>query len=160
MVRLAKPSDLAEISELLTSARLPTVGVAEHLDTFVVLESGGSIVGVGGLELHESVALLRSLAVSPTHQRRGLATTLCDHLEADAASRGVEQLYLLTETAASFFSKRGYAAISRDDAPPEIASSEEFSELCPESAVFMRRAAQQGAAADRQRPFPICLLTL
>ncbi len=141
MVRPAKQSDIPAISELLASAKLPTAGVSQHLATFVVIESGGSIVGVGGLELHQSAALLRSLAVSPAHQRRGLATTLCDHLEADAARRGVEQLYLLTETAASFFSQRGYAAISRDEAPPEIAASEEFSQLCPESAVFMRRAA-------------------
>ncbi len=141
VVRSAQPGDLPGISQLLATARLPTAGVAEHLDTFVVLESGGSLVGVGGLELHKSVALLRSLAVAPAHQRRGLATSICDHLEAEAESRDVEDLYLLTETAELFFSKRGYVAVSRDDAPPQIASSEQFSVLCPQSAVFMRRAA-------------------
>ena len=141
MVRPAKPSDLPAISELLVNATLPTAGVAEHLETFVVLESGGAIVGVGGLEVHKSVALIRSLAVAPAHQGCGLATAICDHLEAEGASRGVKHLYLLTETAASFFAKRGYAAISRNGAPPEITSSQEFSEICPQSAVFMRRAA-------------------
>ena len=141
MLRPANASDLSEISELLAMAELPVAGVARHLDAFVVIESGGSIVGVGGLEVHRPQALLRSLAVAPAHQGRGLATAICDHLEAEAASRGVEQLYLLTETAASFFSRRGYVVISREDAPPEIASSEEFSVLCPQSAVFMRRAA-------------------
>ncbi len=141
MVRPAKPSDLPAISELLINATLPTAGVAKHLESFVVLESGGAIVGVGGLEVHKSVALIRSLAVAPAQQGCGLATAICDHLEAEGASRGLEHLYLLTETAASFFEKRGYAAISRDSAPPEIASTEEFSEICPESAVFMRRPA-------------------
>ena len=141
MVRPASPSDLPAISALLATAKLPAADVAEHLGNFVVAESGGAIVGVAGLEIHESLALLRSLAVSTSHQRHGLATSLCDLLEAEAARRGIEYLYLLTETAASFFSKRGYAAISRDNAPPEIAASKEFSEFCPQSAVFMRRAA-------------------
>ena len=141
MVRPAKPSDLPAISVLLVNATLPTAGVAAHLETFVVLESGGAIVGVGGLEVHKSVALIRSLAVAAAHQGCGLATAICDHLEAEGASRGVVHLYLLTETAESFFKKRGYAAISRDGAPAEIASSQEFSELCPQSAAFMRRAA-------------------
>jgi amino-acid N-acetyltransferase len=112
-----------------------------------VVESGGSVVGVGGLELHGSAALLRSLAVSAADRGRGLAGAICDHLEAEAASRGAEHLYLLTETAAPFFTKRGCAAISRDDAPPEIASSREFAELCPQSAVLMRRAAPRAGAA-------------
>jgi len=141
LIRAAKPGDLPAISELLDTARLPTAGVAEHLDSFAVLESDGSVVGVGGLEIHGFVALIRSLVVAPEYRGRGLATAICDHLEAAAASRGVEHLYLLTETAAPFFSKRGFVAISRDEAPPPIASSKEFSQLCPQSAAFMRRAA-------------------
>jgi len=141
VLRPAKPGDLPEISELLATPRLPTMGVAENLGTFFVFESRHSIVGVGGLELHGSVALLRSLAVAPAHRGRGLATAICAHLEAEAATRGVEHVYLLTETAERFFTRRGYVAIPRANAPPEIASSEEFSVLCPQSAVFMRRAA-------------------
>jgi amino-acid N-acetyltransferase len=141
MIRPAKPSDLPVISELLTMAKLPTEGVSEHLENFVVLESNRSIVGIAGLELYSPVALLRSLAVSPWHQGLGLATILCGHLEAEAAHHGIKQIYLLTETAESFFSKRGYVAVSRDSAPLEIASSKEFSEICPQSAVLMERAA-------------------
>jgi N-acetylglutamate synthase-like GNAT family acetyltransferase len=65
VVRSAKPGDLPAISEFLAIARLPAAGVAEHLDTFLVIESSGSLVGVGGFELHKSVAFLRSLAVAP-----------------------------------------------------------------------------------------------
>ncbi len=141
MIRPATKTDLPAICELLAKARLPTAGVANHLDTFAVLESGGSVIAVGGLEFYNTIALLRSLAVAPTHQGRGLASQICSYLEADASSRGVHDVYLLTETAESFFSGRGYAAISRDDAPPEITSSDEFAKICPESAVLMRRAA-------------------
>ncbi len=142
MLRLATPPDLSDIEALLRGARLPSSGVAEHLDTFVVFESGGSIAGVGGIEICGSDALLRSLAVAPALQGRGIAASICDHLEAMAASRGVEQLYLLTETAERYFMKRGYAVAARSEAPSAIASTEEFTMLCPQSAVMLRRSAQ------------------
>lgn len=141
MLRSASPADVPEILALLAASKLPTGGVSEHLETLVLFESGGSIAGVGGLELYGPSALLRSLAVAPAHGGRGLAEAICDHLEAEARLRNVETLYLLTETAERFFSKRGYLAVPRAEAPPAIASTEEFSTLCPQSAILMRRAA-------------------
>jgi amino-acid N-acetyltransferase len=140
MLRSAVSSDIPEILKLLATVKLPTRGVSDNLGTFVVFESDGAIIGVGGLEFRGSHALLRSLAVSPTHRNRGLATAICDHLEAEAARRGINSIYLLTETAEEFFVSRGYTATPRPEAPPEITSSEEFSAICPQSAVFMRRA--------------------
>ena len=139
MLRRAAPTDLAGIDALLRGAGLPSSGVSEHLDTFVVFESGGSIAGVGGLEICGSDALLRSLAVAPAFRGRGVAASICDRLEAIAASRGIEQLYLLTETAEQYFVKRGYAVTARPEAPSAIASTEEFTMLCPQSAIMMRR---------------------
>jgi amino-acid N-acetyltransferase len=140
MLRLAAPADLSDIDALLRGAGLPSSGVSEHLDTFVVFESGGSIAGVGGLEMCGSEALLRSLAVAPAFRRRGIAASICDRLEAIAESRGVEQLYLLTETAERYFVKRGYAVTARSEAPSAIASTEEFTLLCPQSAIMLRRS--------------------
>lgn len=65
---------------------------------------------------------------------------ICDRLEEDAARRGISQVYLLTETAESFFAIRGYSVATREDAPAEIAVAEEFTTLCPDSAVLMVRA--------------------
>ena len=148
MLRRANKGDVSAISSLLATAALPTVSVFEHLDTFVVAESSDSLVGVGGLEVYGTAALLRSLAVVASQRGRGVATALCDRLEEEAKCRGVQTLYLLTETAADFFAKRGYVVLPRDAAPREIATCEEFSRLCPRSAVFMWRAAQRGVAAD------------
>jgi amino-acid N-acetyltransferase len=139
MLRPAVRDDLPQITALLTAAKLPTAGVGQHLRTFVVSDPDGAIVGVGGLEIHGPLALLRSLAVEASQRNRGLASAICDRLEGEAARRGIGHVYLLTETAERFFSRRGYVAVSRADAPPEIAASEEFSSLCPQSAVFMRR---------------------
>jgi amino-acid N-acetyltransferase len=138
-LRPANACDIPEIFKLLEAVELPTRGVADHVGEFVVFESGGAILGVGGLEVHGSHALLRSLAVSPAHQGVGLATAICDHLEAAAERCGIESIYLLTETADEFFAKRGYVVASRTEAPREIASAEEFSVICPQSATFMRR---------------------
>ena len=64
---------------------------------------------------------------------------ICDDLEAQAVQRDIESIYLLTETAMPFFASRTYEVISRSTAPEAIAASEEFSNLCPQTATFMRR---------------------
>ena len=139
MLRPAKPSDLSAIAALLLEFGLPTQGVPDFLDSFVVVELEGGLIGVGGVELRGHDALLRSLAVYPDHQHCGIATMICDHLEAQAAQHGVESVYILTETAEQFFAGRGYVVVARSAAPEAIAASEEFSKLCPQSATFMRK---------------------
>jgi amino-acid N-acetyltransferase len=120
MVRAAKSNDLSDISALLSGANLTTAGVFENLDAFVVLERSASLVGVGGIEYRGIFGLLRSVAVVPEYQGWGLASAICTHLESEGARRGVESIYLLTETAEQFFSKRGYVAVPRPEAPPEM----------------------------------------
>lgn len=139
MLRPARPSDLPAITALLAEVGLPVRGVVDSLDTFIVAELEGGLIGVGGIEFHGRHALLRSLAVSPEHWGCGVATAICDHLEAQAARRGVESIYILTETAEQFFAGRSYAVVARSAAPEAIAASEEFADLCPQSATFMRR---------------------
>ena len=139
MLRPAKSSDLSAIAALLAEFGLPTRGVANFPDNFVIVELKGRLVGVGGIEIHGHDALLRSLAVYPEHQGSGIATAICDHLEAQAAQHGIGSIYILTETAEQFFAGRGYAIVARADAPEAIAASEEFSHLCPQSATFMER---------------------
>ena len=141
MVRHAKHEDLSQVTALLAAFNLPTLGVVEHLDSFVVVEANGRVVGTGGLEFYSRTTLLRSVAVAHSHQRRGFAAAICDHLELMAARRGVEHVYILTETAEEFFAKRGYSTTPRAEAPRDIATSEEFATICPQSAVLMRRLA-------------------
>ena len=140
MLRPARPSDLSAISALLVEFGLPIQGVVDSLDSFVLVELEGRLIGVGGVELHDHDALLRSLAVSTEHQHRGIATMICDHLEARAAQHGIDSVYILTETAEQFFAGRGYVVVARSAAPEAIAASEEFSNLCPQSATFMRKS--------------------
>jgi amino-acid N-acetyltransferase len=153
IMRPAASADLTAIERLLAEAQLPTSGVEDHLATFVVVEvradgfmadagnlpCRSNLAAVGGLEIHGRLALLRSLAVGTEHRQQGIASMICDRLEKDAVGRGISRVYLLTETAESFFSTRGYAVAAREDAPPEITATEEFTTLCPDSAVLMVR---------------------
>ena len=45
-------------------------------------------------------------------------------------------------TAESFFARHGYASADRDDAPPAIRATREFSGICPASSAFMRKLLQ------------------
>jgi amino-acid N-acetyltransferase len=138
-LRPARPSDLEAIVALLSAADLPTRGVAEQLDTFVVAEAGDTLVGVGGIEWHGAYALLRSLAVCAQHRGRGVASAICDYLEDEAVQRDVTDIYVLTETAEKFFMDRHYVVEPRSRAPAAIAASEEFAAICPQSATLMHR---------------------
>jgi amino-acid N-acetyltransferase len=47
-------------------------------------------------------------------------------------------VYLLTTTAASYFSRFGFSVVGRDGLPDSIRQSTEFAEACPATAVAMR----------------------
>ena len=138
-IRTASDKDVEMERALLLECRLPIDGVPEELECLLVAAVNARIVGVAGLELHDGDGLMRAVAVSPDSQRRGLGSQLCDAIERQAELVGARRLFLLTETADPFFRKRGYRSVERVLAPTEIASSVEFSAVCPASAVLMVR---------------------
>lgn len=131
-------SQSTELLQLLSRCELPVADIAPTASVqFFGRRSDSELVGVVGLELYGSVALLRSLAVSPANRNVGMGRALVAFAESHAASRGVTSLFLLTTTAAPFFAKRGYLPASRGDAPEPIAATAQFSGLCPASSTFM-----------------------
>src|SRR5262245_44829085 len=102
----AEPGDLPRILELLHAAKLP-VEAELRADGLLVAKRGREIVGAIGLEVFGPAGLLRSLVVDPGSRGRGIADRLVDHLQARALHRGVETLWLLTTSAASFFARWG-----------------------------------------------------
>lgn len=137
-LRVAIGSDLPAIERLLAASGLPTAGVAEALRGFVVAESDRTIVGVVGLELCcDEYALLRSTAVAPDWRGTGLGRRLVTHVIAEAESRGIKALYLLTTTAERYFPTFGFVKTQRDTVPDEVKRSVEFREACPASATVM-----------------------
>lgn len=141
--RLGEPgrSDWIWLRDLLTAADLPPEGVGPAGGRFVVAtDERGLVRGGVGLEGGPPDALLRSLIVDPESRGTGLGELLLAAAQEMAAQAGVRRLYLLTTTAADYFESRGYDRIRREDAPPSIRATDEFSRLCPDSAVAMVRS--------------------
>ncbi len=137
VLRRAEKPDLDGISTLLRESRLPVDGLPDALAHAVVASRGRRIVGCVALELHDGVALLRSLAVSANARGRGIGARLTSEALEVARTLGTRDVYLLTETARDFFPRFGFAVEDRAAAPAVLQSSVEFRSACPASAVMM-----------------------
>jgi N-acetylglutamate synthase-like GNAT family acetyltransferase len=132
--------DIEDVVSLLEEVNLPVSDLnSAMLKHFLGAYTDSELIAVGGLEVYERHALLRSLATAPAHRNQGFASKIVSALEIHARSADVADLYLLTETAEAYFAIRGFAVIPRDAAPPSIAGSLQFRELCPASAAFMHK---------------------
>jgi arsenite methyltransferase len=144
-LRAAVPADLEAVERLLTASALPLDGVAGALDTFVVAEAGGRIVGVAGVEPRGADAVLRSVAVDASWRGRGLGRALVARVLELARDGGVGGLYLLTTTAEGYFPAFGFRGIARGEVPEAVARSVEFASACPASATVMRLGLRPGS---------------
>ena len=135
----ADDGTLAYVESLLEESGLPSADVRSKPGCFYVAYDGDKAVGIGGIERRGAAGLLRSVAVERSARGEGLGTALCEQLEAVARDEDVEVLYLLTTTASGFFVDRGYVEIERREAPVAIRGTTEFADLCPETAVCMRK---------------------
>jgi len=139
-IRMASASDAAGIRALLLQSGLPVADLGTADIAFFVADGDAGPVGVVGIERYGSTGLLRSLAVAAEHRRTGLGEALLARAQAHASEvAGIEELVLLTTTAADFFARRGYAVIARDAAPAGVQASAEFRSICPASATCMRK---------------------
>jgi len=137
-IRPARPADLSAIETLLGSLDLPTAGVGDQIGEFVVAEDGGAIVATAGLEVYGRAALLRSVAVRPDHQGRGLAQLLVRRLLERARAGGITQVFLLTTTAEEYFRRMGFEAIGDSTVDPAVRASKEFGDCCCVGAHAMK----------------------
>lgn len=150
-----RPPALA-VTRLLAEARLPSSDVTTaHLEHFFGCGSVSAPDGIVGLELYDSVALLRSLAVRSDCRGRGCGAALVSQAELHAKSQGASEIYLLTTTAERFFERLGYTRVPREAAPLAIQQTQEFSALCPSSSAFMVKQLPANPTVERRaRPSP------
>ncbi len=141
--RIATTLDTQAIEALLSIARLPAGGINAKPGNISVATDDGALVGVAGFDdCGGNIALLRSVAVLPEYRNRGIATELCLRVIAQARQSGISALYLLTTTAQGYFAQLGFAAINRAETPDAIRETQQFRELCPDSAIIMYRPIQ------------------
>ena len=129
----------AEIIALLATEKLPTKDLPFELDHFLVAEENGTIVGVAGLEIYENNGLLRSVAVDVAFRNKNIAGELLMKIEDLAVSKGLQAIYLLTETAPDYFIKKDYLKTERSEVPSAMQQSSEFSFVCPQSAILLKK---------------------
>lgn len=131
--------DLDYAQRLLSRSDLPVEDITASSVEIYYATAAAERIGVGGLEEYGDVGLLRSVAVEPSKRGQGYGTMLCESLETIARNCGVETLYLLTTTASDFFASAGYTTIERSIAPDAVQNTAEFEELCPSTAVCMKK---------------------
>ncbi|HEY0858802.1 MAG TPA: arsenic resistance N-acetyltransferase ArsN2 [Albitalea sp.] len=136
-LRPAEPADWHAVAALLEANKLPLDGAQAHLAGYLVAIAGGEVIGTAGLEHHGDVALLRSVAVAPGLQHRGIGRALVTRLIDEARHRGLRSLHLLSVTAPEYFAPFGFKRGPRDKAPAVLQASAEFQGACPACAAFM-----------------------
>ena len=140
-LRQLQTEDIDTVCQLLTENDLLMDDASQwNHENFLVGESNGKLIAVGGMEIYGAVGLIRSLAVKSSKRSLGIASLTQQALEALALEKGVNTFYLLTNTAEHYFVKHGYQKIKRSSAPPAIQHSRQFSVLCPDSATFMAKS--------------------
>jgi amino-acid N-acetyltransferase len=133
----AGPKDLPQALELLERCDLPRDGL-EAPDIFIVVaKNDDRVIGCAALEVYGNAGLLRSVAVNPAQRSEALGTRLVEWVLMYAEHSGLQQLYLLTETAAEYFPRFGFRPIAREAVSPAIHASVEWTSACPESAQAM-----------------------
>ena len=128
-----------KIIALLKQEKLPA-DLPAPLENFFATIADGQFAGVAGLEVYGEYGLLRSLVIGKTFRGQGIANALLKHVEEIAAAKKLLAIYLLTETAANYFGRKGYREITRAEVHADVQQSAEFNYACPQSAVVMRKS--------------------
>jgi amino-acid N-acetyltransferase len=136
----ASAEDLPAIRALLESAGLPTSDLATARPEFAVVREGGQVVAAGALQRFGSSALLRSVVVAEDRRGSGLGRSIVGELERLARADQINQLILLTQSAAEFFARQGYRVIARQAVPEALQGTQEFQSLCPAAATCMAKS--------------------
>lgn len=133
--------EINQLKTLLISSKLPTEDIDNNnISQFYGIFDSNNLIAAIGSEIYHKNALLRSLVVDPKFRGNGLAKALVDFMEDNLKQNNIKSIYLLTTTAESFFLKVGYAIKKRSEAPEEIQSTSQFSDLCPSSSSLMMKS--------------------
>ena len=147
-IRPASMADRDEVEALLRRTDLPPDGLDEQFGApYAVAVAEGRIVGAAGVEVYGPDGLLRSVAVDPAWQGRGVGAALTRERLRWAQARGLDSIYLLTNTAAGYFPRLGFAPVARDEVPEGVRTSLQFASVCPSTANVMVLRLREPAAA-------------
>ncbi len=136
---LATADNFENVTALLQAQKLPAQDLPATLENFIVAKENGKLIGSVGLQIYKPFALLRSLALESGHQNKGLGKILYKAAHKLALDSQVQELFLITTTAAPFFERLGFSQIERHTVPAAIGATAQFSSICPASGIVMWR---------------------
>ena len=130
--------DYAQKGEMLARSRNT---IYETMRDMVVAENeDGEVVGVGGLHITwDSLAEVRSIAVSPKYKRHGIGSGIVKELIREGKEMGVKKIFTLTYKP-QFFVTLGFREVKKEDLPhkvwKECIDCPKFPD-CDETAMFL-----------------------
>lgn len=136
-IRPACLSDLNAIHTLLADCDLPTIGLRENINKFLVATDGTNLLGCAGFESYPPAALFRSLAVCPQARGKGVASTVIEALIKRAHDDGISEVFALASSAESYLFRFGFSEVDKQRVPDSVRLSNEFQSLYPNSSAVI-----------------------
>lgn len=123
--------------------------VYETLQTFLVVERDGAVVGCCALEvIWSDLAEIKSLAVGPEERGRGVGAALVSAAMEQARRLGVPRVFALT-LEAGFFERAGFAVVKKEGLPMKVWSD---CARCPKQDECDEIAVLRDVVPDTQSP--------
>lgn len=125
--RKAKTSDAEKIHALVNEyakqgLMLPRAvsQLYENIRDFTIAEDQGRFVGAGALHVFwEDLAEVRTMAVDPAYQRKGVGRQIVDRLLEDGAELGIKKVFTLTYQP-EFFASCGFQLEDKNNMPQKV----------------------------------------
>jgi amino-acid N-acetyltransferase len=122
--------------------------IEKQIGDFFVFEIDNNIVGCVALHAYpeQKKGELACLAVSPSHERRGIGSKLTAYVEERAKELNLETLVCLSTQAFTFFEQRGYRAGTLADLPSSC--RERYEQNCRNSKILVKPLVSASAHAE------------
>jgi N-acetylglutamate synthase-like GNAT family acetyltransferase len=114
VLRRGRVEDIEWMAQLMVTADLPPLFIAEFVEGFIAVEHEGEVVGCGGLELYGDAGVIRSVVVDQRARGLGFGRRMAELLAEDARRSGARDLYLFTLEAHAFWLALGFDDVSLD----------------------------------------------
>ena len=126
-IRKARVSDVENLLELVNgfaaqNLMLPRGPqyIFENIRDYAVIVDDRRIVACGSLHvLWNDMAEIRSMAIHPDYQKRGLGRRLADFLTEEAKQLRIKSIFTFT-LSEDFFARLGFTRKLRDELPPKV----------------------------------------
>ena len=127
VIRKATVDDVADVLDLVNRLAADQVmlprspaSVIENVRDFQIAEVDGAFAGCGALAIIWSdIAEVRSIAVSPEHQKLGLGKRIAEALIAEAEELNIARVMAFTYVP-GFFEKLGFAVVEHASLPHKV----------------------------------------